>query len=586
MSHTDPIDHPEQEALALPDAEEVEEVEEEDILDLSPADEVPRPPEPPYTLYDPMRQLRMRRFAMSAVLGDSREDTSAPSGTTSSDSEREAYFAAIKEASAPRDEPAPAPDLEITSPQAETTEPETEIAAPQAETPAPAADIMGFLPEAPAPEADIAALLADMTAPEEDSLPHDPAAERREAIVEASVREASGLLEQTAAAATEQTKEVLAQVANNAVLQIRRVLERMAAEAGEETQRMLRQLSGAALDQTTETLRSLVRENQPPELGTAVSDLSGEVRRVGRELYKSTRAAERGQDMFETTLAELRQLTQRVERVPAQLHGAESIFDVRAGICRDLLGMADALDVSQAAARETLDQLEDKAYRIDNETESEAADDLEQDTGDTPPDVAAELNVEPETSDDAADSATRVIPMDSVAKGTFLQRALWRIAGQPPTPVPAPRPDDDRERRALHAALRQARAEAQNARRETAALANRLTRQENLLERETARRASRETALRDALAETLQSMGQWLHGQELLRDRMENTLDAIGARRIGTEGERFDPSRHRAVSTEIDNEVEPGTIIGEERAGYLLDGKILRYAEVIVSRHE
>jgi molecular chaperone GrpE len=88
------------------------------------------------------------------------------------------------------------------------------------------------------------------------------------------------------------------------------------------------------------------------------------------------------------------------------------------------------------------------------------------------------------------------------------------------------------------------------------------------------------------LDQALDSMSQWLDGQQLLYERLLTALENAGVRQIETKGEAFDPARHRAVSVEIRDDVPAGTIVGEERKGYTLDGKILRYAEVIVARNE
>src|SRR5216684_3462028 len=55
---------------------------------------------------------------------------------------------------------------------------------------------------------------------------------------------------------------------------------------------------------------------EEPEV--TLADLSQEIRRVGRELFKTNRAAERNQELFESTLAELRQLSAAIAEARAQ----------------------------------------------------------------------------------------------------------------------------------------------------------------------------------------------------------------------------------------------------------------------------
>ncbi len=92
--------------------------------------------------------------------------------------------------------------------------------------------------------------------------------------------------------------------------------------------------------------------------------------------------------------------------------------------------------------------------------------------------------------------------------------------------------------------------------------------------------------MRDSLTEAVAAMRQWRDGQALLAGRVETILQAAGARTMDTVGRAFDPVLHRAVSTEAHRDVAAGTIVGEELKGYTLEGRILRYAEVIVAKHE
>jgi GrpE len=47
-----------------------------------------------------------------------------------------------------------------------------------------------------------------------------------------------------------------------------------------------------------------------------------------------------------------------------------------------------------------------------------------------------------------------------------------------------------------------------------------------------------------------------------------------------------EPENEPGTSESMESDVPAGTIVGEERRGYTLDGKILRYAEVIVAKNE
>jgi hypothetical protein len=207
------------------------------------------------------------------------------------------------------------------------------------------------------------------------------------------------------------------------------------------------------------------REESPEPQGPSLEDLSQEIRRVGRELFKTNRAAERNQELFESTLGELRQLSAAVAQVHAQT--ADPVFLAKAALCRELLGVADALEASLAAAKE----------------------------------VQAQLRA----------------PAEEPARGiAFRFPATQR----------------------LHAGL----------------------------------------------AAAVDAMGKWVDGQQLLYERLMAALQAAGVRAIDSVGRSFDPALHRAVSVESRRDVPAGTVVGEELKGYSLDGKVLRFGEVVVAR--
>src|SRR5438309_8065259 len=114
---------------------------------------------------------------------------------------------------------------------------------------------------------------------------------------------------------------------------------------------------GGAVD-SAET-RAASPEEASEQPGITLADLSQEIRRVGRELFKTNRAAERNQELFESTLEELRQVSAAVAQAHAQ--SADPVFLAKAALCRELLGVADALEASTAAANEVLAQLRELA---------------------------------------------------------------------------------------------------------------------------------------------------------------------------------------------------------------------------------
>ncbi len=405
-------------------------------------------------------------------------------------------------------------------PQAEPAEPvapsnhtiEAEPAAEEALTAA-----MEATAAAPADSTGAASEAAQLASAEPEAAPGqtaETAATRQETFADKAIRQTSLVLEQVAAGAAEQTRHLLGQVAAAAMQQTGRVMERLAEDAAEQTSRVLGKLAADAASQAGQTLEKLAAEETAPPLNEAVEDLSGEVRRVGRELFKTTRAAERNQDLFDSAIAELQRLTQRVEQVPGQLHSSESIVEVKAALCREMLGVADALEASLAAAQETLEQLQEQIE---------------------PAEIGEKIEAEVEGTAEGESAG----PVSASAPQPFWRWVFWQEKLRQWALRLAPSPSDRNE-----------------------------------------------AALREALDEAMATLSQWLDGQQLLYERLQTVMQGVGVRPIESEGQPFDPSRHRAVSAETRSDIPAGTVVGEERRGYTLDGRILRYAEVIVAKNE
>jgi molecular chaperone GrpE len=73
-----------------------------------------------------------------------------------------------------------------------------------------------------------------------------------------------------------------------------------------------------------------------------------------------------------------------------------------------------------------------------------------------------------------------------------------------------------------------------------------------------------------------------LSGLRVVRDHALDILARLGFPRFDDVGQRFDPTRHEAVSV-VPSDAEPGTIVAAVRPGYGLPEVILRPAEVVVA---
>ncbi len=74
------------------------------------------------------------------------------------------------------------------------------------------------------------------------------------------------------------------------------------------------------------------------------------------------------------------------------------------------------------------------------------------------------------------------------------------------------------------------------------------------------------------------------HGVKMVGDELFETLEQKGLERISAEGEEFDPRLHNAVDTE--HHEEEDKVLEQKKPGYKHGEKVLRPADVIVSKKE
>jgi molecular chaperone GrpE len=77
------------------------------------------------------------------------------------------------------------------------------------------------------------------------------------------------------------------------------------------------------------------------------------------------------------------------------------------------------------------------------------------------------------------------------------------------------------------------------------------------------------------------SMAEGLHA---VLDQINGVLARQGVERIGRPGEPFDPERHDAIGVRETDEADDRTVLDVARAGYARGGRVLRPAQVTVSR--
>jgi molecular chaperone GrpE len=103
---------------------------------------------------------------------------------------------------------------------------------------------------------------------------------------------------------------------------------------------------------------------------------------------------------------------------------------------------------------------------------------------------------------------------------------------------------------------------------------------------------SRDALVRDWLdavdavdrALTMEPENPMAEGLRMVLAQMESILERQGVQRIGRPGEGFDPERHEAVGVRQADDVPDRTVLDVARSGFAMGDRVLRPAEVIVSR--
>lgn len=76
----------------------------------------------------------------------------------------------------------------------------------------------------------------------------------------------------------------------------------------------------------------------------------------------------------------------------------------------------------------------------------------------------------------------------------------------------------------------------------------------------------------------------WAQGFRLIERNLAAAFERLGVRRLGAEGDAFDPNLHEAVAYEEDPDQPEGHVSALHRPGYQLGERVVRPAQVSVSR--
>ena len=88
----------------------------------------------------------------------------------------------------------------------------------------------------------------------------------------------------------------------------------------------------------------------------------------------------------------------------------------------------------------------------------------------------------------------------------------------------------------------------------------------------------------DNLERALEAEGDIREGVRATLDQLADVLGREGLLPVASDGQAFDPNVHEAVMGQPSEEHEEGTILQTFERGYVLNGKLIRPAKVVVAR--
>lgn len=78
--------------------------------------------------------------------------------------------------------------------------------------------------------------------------------------------------------------------------------------------------------------------------------------------------------------------------------------------------------------------------------------------------------------------------------------------------------------------------------------------------------------------------GSLLDGVSMTLKMLYAALEKFSVQQVNPERQPFNPEHHQAVSTQADPNVKPGTVLTVLQKGYLLNGRLIRPALVVVAK--
>lgn len=88
----------------------------------------------------------------------------------------------------------------------------------------------------------------------------------------------------------------------------------------------------------------------------------------------------------------------------------------------------------------------------------------------------------------------------------------------------------------------------------------------------------------NAASDATDKAGALVEGTEMTLKQLAQVFEKFGITEVDPKGERFNPEQHEAMATQPSADAEPDTVLTVVQKGYLLNGRVLRAARVLVAR--
>lgn len=97
-------------------------------------------------------------------------------------------------------------------------------------------------------------------------------------------------------------------------------------------------------------------------------------------------------------------------------------------------------------------------------------------------------------------------------------------------------------------------------------------------------KAVRDAESKAAAGENNPLFAKLLQGVDMVVKHFEQSLERVGVQSVPAVGEMFDPGKHEAIAQSENAQAKEGEVTAEMQKGYVLNGRLIRPARVVVNK--